>query len=346
MHAPAALRFSRPLRHCWNAECCSHADTEVVPLLRSYPKESFSAICEVGRFTRCTVKVAMQRPVKSCFALYCLLGCCRDLLYMPTFRSSDAQLFYEVTGDGPPLVLLHPFPLNHHFWADVADRLDRHYRLIIPDLRAHGDSEAGDGPATMAKMAADLALLCREEKVAKGFFAGVSIGGYTLFEFWRRYREHVAGLVLANTRAAAETSESRANRLAVADKVMNEGTAGFIEEMLPKLMSPVTPSNRPDIVDAARQMMQQMSPQEIAAVQQGMADRPDSIPTLKTISVPTLVITGEDDSIPRAEAELMRQHIPNSRLQVIARAGHYAALEQPDDFTELLRNFFDNLPRG
>jgi len=265
---------------------------------------------------------------------------------MPTFRSSDAQLFYEVTGDGPPVVLLHPFPLNHHFWADIADRLDRHYRLIIPDLRAHGDSEAGEGPATMEKLANDLVLLCREERLGKAFFAGVSIGGYALFEFWRRYRDQVAGLVMANTRAAGETSESRANRLAIAEKVLNEGTAGFIEEMLPKLMSPVTLSNRPDIVDEARQMMQQMSPQDIAAVQQGMADRPDSISTLKTISVPTLIISGEDDSIPRAEAELMRQHIPNSRLQVIGRAGHYAALEQPDDFAELLRNFLDNLPRG
>ncbi len=264
---------------------------------------------------------------------------------MPTLRSSDAQLFYEVIGDGPPVVLLHPFPLNHHFWAAVAERLSTRYRLIMPDLRAHGDSEAGDGPATMEKMAGDLALLCREERIARAWFVGVSIGGYMLFEFWRRYREHVGALVLANTRAAAETPETRANRLAMADKVLREGTAGFIAEMLPKLMSPVTLTNRPDIVDAARRMMQQMSPQDIAAVQQGMADRPDSVPTLRTIDVPTLVIAGEDDSIPRAEFELMRQQIPQSRLNLILRAGHYAALEQPEDFAGLLRSFFDNLPR-
>lgn len=264
---------------------------------------------------------------------------------MPSFRSSDAQLFYEATGDGPPVVLLHPFPLNHNFWTHVAERLSTRYRLIMPDLRAHGDSEAGDGPATMEKMASDLARLCREERIAKACFVGVSIGGYVLFEFWRRYREHVGALVLANTRAAAETPESRANRLALADKVLREGTAGFIAEMLSKLMSPVTTTNRPDIVDEARRMMQQMSPQDIAAVQQGMADRPDSVPTLRTIDVPTLVIAGEDDSIPRAEFELMRQQIRQSRLNLIPRAGHYAALEQPDEFAGLLRSFFDNLPR-
>jgi 3-oxoadipate enol-lactonase len=262
---------------------------------------------------------------------------------MPTFRSSDAHLFYEVTGAGPDVVLLHPFPLNHNFWTSVADRLSSRYRLILPDLRAHGDSELGEGPATMEKLAGDLATLCREERIAKAFFVGVSIGGYLMFEFWRRYRDHVAALVLANTRATAETPESRATRLAIADRVLREGTAGFIEEMLPKLTSPVTQNNRPDIIDAARQMMQKMSPQDIAGVQQGMAERPDSIPTLKTIDVPTLILIGEDEA--RGEAELMRQHIAGSRLQVIPRAGHYAALEQPEAFGGLLRGFLDGLPR-
>ena len=262
---------------------------------------------------------------------------------MPVLRTSDAELFYDVIGSGPDVVLLHPFPLNHNFWKPVADQLSTRYRLILPDLRAHGNSAAGDGPVTMQKLAEDLAALCREERVAKAYFVGVSIGGYTMFEFWRRHREQVAALVLANTRASAETPEGRANRLAIADKVLREGTAGFIEEMLQKLTSPVTRSNRPDIVDAARRMMQQMSPQDVAVVQQGMADRPDSIPTLKNIDVPTLILIGEDEAM--AESELMRQHIAGSRLQVIPRAGHYAALEQPEVFADMLCSFFEGLPR-
>jgi pimeloyl-ACP methyl ester carboxylesterase len=262
---------------------------------------------------------------------------------MPTLRSCDAQLFYEVAGNGPDVVLLHPFPLNHTFWRPVAEQLSTRYRLIMPDLRAHGDSELGEGPATMEKLAADLAALCREERVTKGLFVGVSIGGYALFEFWRRSRDRVAALVLANTRASAETPESRTNRLALADRVLREGSTGFIEEMLPKVLSPVTLANRPDIVDAARRMMQKMSPQDIAGVQQGMADRPDSIPTLKTISVPTLIMTGEDEAA--AAAELMRQEISASWLQVIPRAGHYAALEQPEEFARMLRGFLDGSRR-
>ena len=103
---------------------------------------------------------------------------------MPTFLSGDAQLSYEVAGNGPDIVLLHPFPLNRHFWDSVAAHLRPRYRLVIPDLRAHGESELGEGPATMQKLADDLFRLCRQENITKTIFVGVSIGGYLLFEFW------------------------------------------------------------------------------------------------------------------------------------------------------------------
>ena len=261
---------------------------------------------------------------------------------MATIRSIDAQLFYEVIGNGPSVVLLHPFPLNHNFWDAIAAQLSG-CRLITPDLRAHGESELGDGPATMQKLADDLARICREEKTGKAMFVGVSIGGYLLFDFWRRYREHVAALVLANTRAGAERPESEAARLQSADRVLHEGTAEFIEEMLSKLLSQTTRTNRPDIVDAARKMMRAMSPDDVAGVQRGIAARPDSVTTLATINMPTLIIAGEEDSLPRSEFELMRQRIAGSELRVISRAGHYAALEKPEEFGALLRGFFEKV---
>jgi 3-oxoadipate enol-lactonase len=193
----------------------------------------------------------------------------------------------------------------------------------------------------MQKLADDLFRLCLQERISKAFFVGVSIGGYLLFEFWRRYREQVAALVLANTRPGAEMPEGKANRLQLADRVLREGTDRFLEEMLSKLLSQTTRTNRPDIADAARRMMQSMSADDIAGVQRGMAGRPDSVATLATINVPTLLIAGDEDSIPLSEFELMRQQIPGSRLQVIAQAGHYAALEKPAEFGALLRTFLD-----
>lgn len=265
---------------------------------------------------------------------------------MPTFHSRDAQIYYDVQGSGPDVVLLHPFPLNHNFWDGVAPQLHSRYRLIVPDLRAHGDSGLGEGAATMHKHAEDLARLCREERISKARFVGVSIGGYILFEFWRRYREHFSALVLANTRAGAETAETRATRLQAAEHVLREGVAGFAEEMAAKLVSPATRANRPDIVDKARGMMLAMSPEDVAGVQHGMADRPDSMATLPTINVSTLLITGADDVVPVSEMENMRRQIPGARLQVIPSAGHYAALEKPEEFGSLLRRFFDELSRN
>jgi pimeloyl-ACP methyl ester carboxylesterase len=258
---------------------------------------------------------------------------------MPTLKSDDALLSYEVSGSGPDLVLLHPFPLDHHFWDGVAPALNTRYRVITPDLRAHGDSELGDGPATMAKLAEDLKRLCRELGISKAVFVGVSIGGYALFEFWRRHRDQVDGIVLSNTRASAENAEGRNNRLCIADQVLREGTAGFVEDMLSRLLSSATRTNQPDIVDAARRMMQKMSPQDVAGVQRGMAERPDSIETLSSINVPAVVIVGADEV--RAEAELMRDRIRGSKLYVVDNAGHYAALEQPQEYSRMLRQFAD-----
>src|SRR2546430_11584849 len=111
---------------------------------------------------------------------------------MMNVTSGDAMLFAEEHGSGPPLVLLHPFPANHHFWGPVLSHLTPRYRVILPDLRGSGESSAGEGPATMAKHAADIERICRFAKVNKAVFVGVSIGGYPAVELLRRYAQLVA----------------------------------------------------------------------------------------------------------------------------------------------------------
>src|SRR5579863_8088130 len=132
---------------------------------------------------------------------------------MPQITSGDAEIFYEVLGDGAPVVLLHPFPANHEFWLPAAQAVISRYRVILPDLRGHGNSGVGEGPATMAKHAADIARVLDHEDVGRAPFVGVSIGGYALFEFWRRYRGRVAAVGLCNTKAQADAAEARAARL-------------------------------------------------------------------------------------------------------------------------------------
>src|SRR5207237_1367517 len=118
-------------------------------------------------------------------------------------RSDDAEISYEVLGSGPPVVLLHPFPAHRAIWKPVAEALAPRYRCVLPDLRGHGESEPGNGPATMEKHVADVLRVCDDAGVGRAAFAGNSIGGYILFELWRRQRDRVAALILCDTRAAA-----------------------------------------------------------------------------------------------------------------------------------------------
>ncbi len=261
--------------------------------------------------------------------------------------SRDAELFYEILGDGPPVVLLHPFPVHHGFWLPAADLLASRYRLIVPDLRGHGESTVGEGPATMEKHAADVARICDSAGVGNAVFAGVSIGGYGLMEFWRRYPQRVSGLILSNTRAQADTDEGRSGRLKSADDAELHGTEPFFESMLPKLIGETTRTNRPDLVAAARKMMRKMSVPGLAALQRGLAQRPDSFPTLKTVNVPTLILAGDEDTLtPVEDAQHMQQAIPGSRLEVIPKAGHYAVFEQPEAAGRIIRGFLDGLNIG
>jgi pimeloyl-ACP methyl ester carboxylesterase len=256
--------------------------------------------------------------------------------------SEDAEIVYWVLGDGPPVVLLHPFPVNHEFWLPAAAILTGRYRLILPDLRGHGDSGAGEGPATMAKHAADIARVMDDADVGRAPLIGVSIGGYAIFEFWRRYRGRVAALGLCNTKAPADNAEGRAGRLAAANDVIERGTEPFFQSMIQRVLSQTTRETRPDLADGALKMMRKMSPLDVAQVQRGMAERPDSVETLKTINVPTLLITGDEDVFTGVnDAQLMQRNIAGSELRVIPKAGHYSPWEQPEQAARLLRQFLD-----
>jgi pimeloyl-ACP methyl ester carboxylesterase len=259
-------------------------------------------------------------------------------------KSGDAEIFYRAFGEGRPVVLLHPFPANHEFWLPVAEGLGTRYRVILPDLRGHGDSGVGEGPATMEKHAADITRVMDDAEIGRAALVGVSIGGYVLFEFWRRHRGRVSALGLFNTKAPADSAEARAGRLQAANEVLECGTEPFFESMIPRLLGKSTREARPDLVNGALRMMRKMSPEDVAQVQRGMAERPDSIETLKTIDVPTLLVTGEEDILTGVnEAELMRQHISGSQLSVIPKAGHYSPWEQPEEAGKVLRQFLERL---
>ena len=251
---------------------------------------------------------------------------------------------YRDEGAGEPVIFLHAFPLNQTMWDEQVAALARHCRTITIDLRGLGNSDAGDGPSTMDEMAADVRGLMATLEIERATLVGLSMGGYVALAFYRHYPDALRALVLADTRASADSQEARARRLQSAAKVEHEGASAIVADMLPLLLGRSTMESRSDIQARVRAMIESNSAHGIAAAQRGMASRPDSTYILVAMDFPTLILVGAEDMLTRvAEAEGLRDGIHHAELHVIEGAGHLSNLEKPDEFNAALLKFIQSL---
>jgi len=254
------------------------------------------------------------------------------------------NIHYHEEGEGLPLVFLHAFALNQTMWKEQVTALKNHYRCIALDLRGFGHSEVVDEPSLMPQMASDVRELMKALTIDKAVLIGLSMGGYIALAFYRHYPEAVGALVLADTRATADTEEAKANRRRSADKALRQGSTAIADETTPKLLGDTTLTSNPDLVKLVHEIQASNSPAGIAAAQRGMAERADSTDLLATIEVPTLVIVGEEDKLtPLAEAEFIHHGIANSKLVVLENSGHLSNLETPAAFNKALLEFLEAL---
>lgn len=250
------------------------------------------------------------------------------------------EIVYDDVGSGPSVVLLHGYPFNRSMWGEQVEELKQHHRVIVPDLRGHGESAVTAVPATMQNMAGDIASLLETLNITRATIAGLSMGGYVALAFYRLFPLRVRSLVLADTRAQAETEEGKQNRVQQAEKASRDGMEGIADALLPKLLAPETVTRHPEIVKRLRKMMVETDPEGAAAALRGMAQRQDQSAFLSRIIAPALILVGKEDSItPVADAELMHREIGGSRLQVIEGAGHISNLEKPEEFNKALVKF-------
>lgn len=254
------------------------------------------------------------------------------------------EIDYEATGAGPALLLLHAFPLGRFMWEPQAEAFAATHRVVRFDARGFGGSAPGAGPLTMERIADDGAALLDHLGIDRAVVGGCSMGGYAALAFVRRHPQRLAGLVLQDTRAGADTAEARASRAALAGKVLAEGAPAAVEAFLPKLVGETTKRERPQVVEAVRERILATAPAAIAAALHGLAERADSRETLPTIEVPTLVLVGAEDVLtPPAESATMAAAIPRARLDVVPGAGHLANLENPGATNGALRAFLASL---
>ncbi|HSO74015.1 MAG TPA: alpha/beta fold hydrolase [Blastocatellia bacterium] len=243
-------------------------------------------------------------------------------------------------GEGLPVIFVHAFPLNQTMWDDQVAALRTACRVITLDLRGFGRSGFASCPHSIEQMASDVRGLMKVLAIDRTVLVGLSMGGYISLAFYRSYPECVHAMVLADTRASADTEEARERRIKSAEKAEREGSAAIADDVVPQLLGRSTLSTRPDLIARTREMVEANSPAGIAAAQRAMAARRDSMDLLVAMNIPVLVIVGSEDSLtPAAEAETMHRAIRGSRLQVIKGAGHLSNLEQPDMFSAALSEF-------
>ena len=262
---------------------------------------------------------------------------------MPTTSVNGTDLHYVDAGAGSSAVLLlHAFPLHSGMWSRQVQALARQHRVIAPDYRGLGRSGAPPQASTMRLLAEDLRTLLAHLRIERVAVAGLSMGGYLAFEVWRQAPGVVRGLALCDTKAGADTAEGAAGREAFARNALDHGLAWVADQMTPKLLRP---QPDPAVVKEVRHLVGDGTPAGVAAAQRGMALRPDSFATLATITVPTLVVVGEEDGLtPPAESEKLAAAVKGARLVRIPGAGHLPCLENPAAFTAALVDFVAGLP--
>jgi len=250
--------------------------------------------------------------------------------------SGATPIGYDDRGTGPATVLLHPFPLTRTTWAGLADALAARRRVIAVDARGFGESPL-TGPFAIADIADDVAALMDRLAIARATVVGMSMGGYAALAFAARHRERLSALVLADTRAAADSAETRAAR-AAALAAVDAGPAAYLAASLPRLLAP----NAPPALVAHLRARAETRAASLRAGIEALRDRPDRTGELGAIACPTLVVCGTEDQVtPAAEMQQIAAAISGARFVPIAGAGHLSHVEAPGAFLHAVTSFLD-----
>lgn len=237
-----------------------------------------------------------------------------------------------------PVLLLHAFPLDSSMWAPQREALAGR-TILAPDFPGFGRQPA-DGAADLDDFARSALSHLDDAGLARAVVVGLSMGGYVAFRLYDLAPERIAALVLADTKASRDDEAARMKRTDQATRIRREGVGWLADALLPALLGETTRRTRPQIVSAVRKLIAAARPEGVARALEAMRERPDSTPLLAGITVPVLVLVGEEDTLtPPAEAQKIAGAAADGRLVVIPGAGHLSNLESPQAFNEALGDF-------
>ena len=252
---------------------------------------------------------------------------------------------YKDVGSGLPVVLLHAFPFDHELWTPQLQSLaEAGARVLTPDLPEFGQTTPGSEVFSIDRAADVIADFLEGIGIDKAVIGGLSMGGYIAMAFARRHPHRLRGLILADTKAAPDDAQGKANRDRMIADVKAGGSAVAAEALLPKLLCDQTRAQKPDQVAWAKKIILRQRPAAIIAALYALRDRPDAAPGLADVRVPTLVLVGEHDEItPPLAAARIAASIPGAELVHIPAACHLSNIENPEAFNAAVIAFLKDL---
>ena len=256
------------------------------------------------------------------------------------------SMAYDDMGSGPAVVLIHGFPLCRKMWHPQMNALpDAGFRLITPDLRGFGESDAPDGPYSIDLFADDITELLDHLGIDRAVIGGMSMGGYVLCNLLDRYPERLSGACFITTRAHADDEAGKERRLQLAREVMKFGPQIIADSFEQILFAPETLQERPKLVGEVYGWMTGTDSRGLAGGLLAMRERKDYTPLLGNFTLPALAIGAEDDkAAPPEKAREIAAGVPGCRLCMIPHAGHMANLENPGAFNDCLVEFLRTIP--
>jgi pimeloyl-ACP methyl ester carboxylesterase len=239
-----------------------------------------------------------------------------------------------------PVVFMHGFPFSHEMWAPQLGPTAHSHRAIAYDIRGHGMSEIGDGQYTIDGHVDDLFAFLDLLSIKECVAVGLSMGGYITLRAMEREPGRFKGAVLCDTKSEADTNEAKAKRFETMKAVKRGGSAEFAEGFARAVFWEGTFASQPEVVASIKRVIARTPPLAISGTLLALAARTDTTPSLAAISVPTLILVGEHDTVtPPAASRAMHERIPGSHLHLIPAAGHMSNLENPGAFNEHLLAF-------
>jgi pimeloyl-ACP methyl ester carboxylesterase len=255
---------------------------------------------------------------------------------MPKINRDGVEIYYEVHGSGPPLLLTHGYSSTSAMWQGQIEGLSKRHKLVLWDMRGHGQTDYPDDPTAYSEAltVADMAALLDEVGAHSAIVGGLSLGGYMSLAFYRAHRERVRALLIIDTGPGFKKDDARDawNKRAheTGERFEREGLA--VLKSLSRERSDVSHRDASGLARAARGMLTQRDARVIELL-------PD-------VKVPSLIVVGADDTPFLAASDYMAAKIPGAKKVVIPAAGHAVNIDQPQAFIDAVLPFLDGLPRN